>query len=163
MNNLNQLATLVGKELWAAKFSLTTAESCTGGLVAATATAVEGSGNWFDRGFVTYSVHSKKEMLGVPDELIEQHGAVSEPVAQAMAKGALDHSRANLALAITGLAGPSDGGENKSVGTICFAWCLADQMRCETVKFNGDPQQVRAQAAAYALNGVSTLIKKQKN
>ncbi len=150
----------MGKQLLAAKLSLVTAESCTGGLVAATVTGVEGRGDWFDRGFATYSIASKTEMLGVPAPLIERHGAVSEPVARAMAEGALRHSSAGLALAITGIAGPSDGGENKSVGTVCFAWCLAKQMHCETVKFNGDPQQVRAQAAEYALKGVKTMVSK---
>ncbi len=158
-----QLANQVGKQLESAQLSLTTAESCTGGLVATAVTSVEGCSNWFDRGFVTYSIPSKTEMLGVPASLIERHGAVSEPVAQAMAEGALHNSRADLALAVTGLAGPGDGGEDKSVGTVCFAWCSTDQKRCETVKFNGDPRQVRAQAAEYALRGVVTLVDKRGN
>jgi len=158
-----QLANQVGKQLEAAQLSLTTAESCTGGLVAAAVTSVEGSGNWFDRGFVTYSIPSKTEMLGVSAALIQRHGAVSEPVAQAMAEGALHNSRANIALAVTGLAGPGDGGEDKSVGTVCFAWCSTDQRRCETMKFNGEPWQVRTQAAEYALRGVVTLVDKRGN
>ncbi len=158
-----QLANQVGKQLESAQLSLTTAESCTGGLVATAVTSVEGCSNWFDRGFVTYSIPSKTEMLGVPPALIERHGAVSEPVAQAMAEGALHNSRADLALAVTGLTGPSDGGEDKSVGTVCFAWHSTDQKRCETVKFNGEPQQMRAQAAEYALRGVVTLMDKRGN
>lgn len=155
-----QLAQQVGKQLHAAQLLLTTAESCTGGLVAAAITAIAGSSNWFDRGFVTYSIPSKTEMLGVPAALIEQHGAVSEPVAQAMAEGALRHSDAQLALAITGLAGPGDSGEGKSVGTVCFAWYLGNQMHCETVKFNGERQQIRAQAVEHALRGVLLLLAK---
>ncbi len=159
-SNTHQLARQVGKQLQAAQLLLTTAESCTGGLVAAAITAIAGSGDWFDRGFVTYSIASKTEMLGVPAALIEQHGAVSEPVAQAMAEGALRHSCAHFALAITGLAGPGDSGEDKPVGTVCFAWCLGSQTHCETVQFNGERQQVRAQAVEHALHGVLTLLKK---
>ncbi len=162
-NSAYQLAQQVGKQLQAAQFLLTTAESCTGGLAAAVITAIAGSSDWFERGFVTYSVPSKIEMLGVPAALIEQHGAVSEPVAQAMAEGALRHSNAHLALAITGLAGPSDSGEGKPVGTVCFAWSLDNQTHCETVQFNGERQQVRLQAVEHALKGVLMLLSKRRN
>ncbi len=160
-NSTYQLAQQVGKQLYAAQLLLTTAESCTGGLVAAAITAVAGSSDWFDRGFVTYSIPSKTEMLGVPAALIEQYGAVSEPVAQAMAEGALRHSKAHLALAITGLAGPGDSGEDKPVGTVCFAWYLDKQTHCETVEFNGERQQIRAQAVEHALRGVLALLDKR--
>ena len=100
---------------------ITSAESCTGGLLAATMTAIAGSSDWFERGFVTYSNASKSEMLGVPYWLIERHGAVSEDVARAMAGGALTHSQANIAVAITGIAGPDGGTAEKPVGLVYFA------------------------------------------
>ena len=101
--------------------TVTAAESCTGGLVAATLTAIPGSSDVFERGFVTYSNSAKSEMLGVPFWLIERHGAVSEDVVRAMAGGALTHSRANLAVAITGIAGPDGGTQDKPVGLVYFA------------------------------------------
>jgi nicotinamide-nucleotide amidase len=101
--------------------TVATAESCTGGLVAATLTAIPGSSDVFERGFVTYSNSAKSEMLGVPFWLIERHGAVSEDVARAMAGGALTHSHASLAIAVTGIAGPDGGTEDKPVGLVYFA------------------------------------------
>ncbi len=151
----------LGEQLRAAQWLLSTAESCTGGLVAATITTASGSGDWFDRGFVTYSIPSKTEMLGVPATLIKQYGAVSEPVARAMAEGALHHSRSHIALSITGIAGPTDGGEDKPIGTVCFGWSYRDQTHCETVQFKGDRQQVRLQAVEYGLRGVLACLKKQ--
>ena len=157
-NALAQLASHLGQQLNAARWQLTTAESCTGGLVAATITALAGSSHWFDRGFVTYSIQSKIEMLGVAAELIERHGAVSEPVARAMAAGALRHSAAQLALAVTGIAGPTHGGEDKPVGTVCFAWSHAQKTHCETQHFKGNRQQIRRQAVEHALRGVLGLL-----
>ncbi len=129
-----------------------TAESCTGGLVAAALTAVAGSSDVVDRGFVTYSNRAKTEMLGVPPALLAAHGAVSEPVARAMAEGALAHSAAQLAVAITGIAGPGGGGPGKPVGLVHFACAragLPTRSRCEI--FAGDRDAVRRQAAAVAL------------
>ena len=101
---------------------LTTAESCTGGLIAAACTEQAGSSLWFERGFVSYSNAAKTELLGVPAALITQHGAVSEAVARAMAEGALAHSAAQVSIAVTGVAGPSGGSADKPVGTVWLAW-----------------------------------------
>lgn len=113
---------------------IATAESCTGGLISSLLTEIEGSSSWFDRGFVTYSNVSKQELLDVPALLIEQYGAVSEPVAEAMAIGALHHSKASLSVAVTGIAGPSGGSIDKPVGTVCFAFAVrgrgVDTQRC---------------------------------
>src|ERR1700731_209685 len=119
-NIVQQLAIRVGNRLRDGRLLLTTVESCTGGMIAAAITDVSGSSGWFERGFVTYSNQAKAEMIGVPPELIDKHGAVSEPVARAMAEGALLNSRAQVSLAITGVAGPSGGTETKPVGTVSF-------------------------------------------
>ena len=115
---LSLLGVLAGARLKERGLVLACAESCTGGWVAQTITAMAGSSEWFDRGFVTYSNEAKQEMLGVPGEILAQHGAVSEPTARAMAAGALAHSRATVTLSITGIAGPSGGTAEKPVG-----WC----------------------------------------
>jgi len=116
--------------------TVATAESCTGGLLAATLTAIPGSSEMFERGFVTYSNSAKSEMLGVPYWLIERHGAVSEDVARAMAGGALTHSHASLAVAVTGVAGPDGGTAEKPVGLVYFAAGRRDEpMRSECVLF----------------------------
>ena len=130
---------------------LATAESCTGGMIAAACTDLSGSSQWFERGFVTYSNEAKAEMLGVPPVLIEQHGAVSEPVARAMADGALAHSRAQVSLAVTGVAGPTGGTEAKPVGTVWFAWCVGGETHSEMQHFAGDRAAVRAATVRYAL------------
>ena len=136
-----------------------TAESCTGGLVAAALTETAGSSNWFERGFVTYSNEAKSEALGVAVALLAAHGAVSEPVAAAMAVGALARSRASLAIAITGIAGPGGAVPGKPVGTVCFGWAFsapglagdAPTVMTETVRFPGDRRAVRRRAAWHAL------------
>ena len=130
---------------------LATAESCTGGLVAAACTSLAGSSQWFERGVVSYSNLAKHELLGVEEALIAQHGAVSEPVARAMAEGALAHSRAQLSVAVTGVAGPSGGSADKPVGTVWFGWCVDGQTFAERQHFDGDRAAVRAQTVAHAL------------
>ncbi len=155
---LSVLINQLGKRLVAAQWLLSTAESCTGGLVAASITALPSSGDWFDRGFVTYSIVSKTEMLGVPPDLVKKYGAVSEPVACAMAKGALQNSHAHIALSITGIAGPTDAGEGKPIGTVCFGWSCGDQIRCATMQFTGNRQKVRLKAVRYGLQGVLNII-----
>ena len=117
MNDTTRLATLLQDKGW----MLATAESCTGGLIAATCTELSGSSNWFERGFVTYSNEAKAEMLGVDAELVGRHGAVSEVVARAMAFGAVRHSRARVSVAVTGVAGPTGGSPDKPVGLVHFA------------------------------------------
>lgn len=131
---------------------LATAESCTGGMIAAACTALAGSSDWFDRGFVTYSNAAKGDMLGVPAELIERHGAVSAEVACAMAEGALAHSRAALAVAVTGIAGPSGATPGKPVGTVWLALAVrGEPARAELLQLEGDRAAVRAQTVRHAL------------
>jgi nicotinamide-nucleotide amidase len=137
-----------------------TAESCTGGLLAATMTSIPGSSDCFERGFVTYSNASKSEMLGVPFWLIERHGAVSDDVARAMAGGALTHSHANLAVAITGIAGPDGGTPDKPVGLVHFAAARRDEpVRAERVEF-GDlgRNEVQRRSVAHALKMLRSLL-----
>jgi nicotinamide-nucleotide amidase len=126
---------------------IATAESCTGGLVAAACTARAGSSDWFERGFVTYSNEAKTELLGVDAALIAAHGAVSEEVARAMAAGALARSRATLAAAVTGIAGPGGAVPGKPVGTVWLAW----GRRGERLQLSGDRDAVRAATVAQAL------------
>ena len=133
---------------------LATAESCTGGLIAAACTDLAGSSDWFERGFVTYSNAAKAELLGVPPESIAQHGAVSEPVARAMAEGALRRSHAQLSVAVTGVAGPGGGSADKPVGTVWFAWCADGRTESQRMRFDGDRAAVRAQTVLHALQGL---------
>lgn len=130
---------------------LAAAESCTGGLIAAACTELAGSSDWFERGFVTYSNAAKTELLGVPAALIEAHGAVSEPVARAMVQGTLARSAAQLALSVTGIAGPSGGSSAKPVGTVWFGWALPGRVWTECRRFDGDRAAVRQASVAYAL------------
>jgi nicotinamide-nucleotide amidase len=158
-DTLSTLATLVGTRLKAAGLTLASAESCTGGWVAQSVTAIAGSSDYFERGFVTYSNVSKEELLGVRGETLTRHGAVSEETAREMALGALAHSRASVALAITGIAGPSGGTAAKPVGTVCFAWARrGGEARVETRLFTGDREAVRRQAAIRALQGIIELL-----
>ncbi|HID81486.1 MAG TPA: nicotinamide-nucleotide amidase [Chromatiales bacterium] len=132
--------------------TITTAESCTGGWVAKCLTDVPGSSSVFDRGFVTYSNESKQEMLGVPSETLSHYGAVSEETAIAMVKGALNNSQADMAVAITGIAGPGGGNPDKPVGTVCFAWAFQNNhTQTETLCFKGDRDAVRRQSVQHAL------------
>ena len=152
---LEALAAQVGELLRTNGQRLTTAESCTGGWIAQCLTAIAGSSDWFERGFVTYSNDAKREMLGVEADTLVAHGAVSEATAAAMAAGALRHSHADWALAVTGIAGPGGGSADKPVGTVCFGWAAVDgRVETQTVRFAGDREQVRAQSVAHALAGL---------
>jgi nicotinamide-nucleotide amidase len=152
---LEALAAEVGHVLSARGLMLATAESCTGGWVAQAVTAIAGSSAWFDRGFVTYSNSAKRDMLGVSAETLERHGAVSEATVAEMAHGALRHSQAQVACAISGIAGPTGGSDSKPVGTVCFAWSwVGGETRCETRHLPGDRREVRARALRHALEGV---------
>ena len=133
------------------KLTLATAESCTGGLIAAACTDLSGSSAWFERGFVSYSNHAKADMLGVDAGLIERHGAVSEEVARAMAHGAVAHSRAQIAVAVTGVAGPTGGSRDKPVGTVWFGWNIKGQLYSGVRHFDGDRAAVRAATVRHAL------------
>ena len=139
------------------QWMLATAESCTGGMVAAACTDLAGSSGWFERGFVTYSNAAKTQMLGVDAQLIASHGAVSEPVARAMAEGALQHSGAQLALAITGVAGPGGGTDAKPVGMVWFAFAGPWGVHSAVQHFTGDRTAVRQAAASYALRQLNVL------
>ena len=133
---------------------LTTAESCTGGLIAARCTDLAGSSQWFERGFVTYSNAAKAELLGVPMPLIDAHGAVSEAVARAMAHGALLHSSAQVSVAVTGIAGPTGGSLDKPVGTVWFGWQVGERASSERMVFSGDRAAVRQATVDHALQGL---------
>lgn len=148
------VADLLIKRQW----KLTTAESCTGGMIAAACTDLAGSSDWFERGFVTYSNEAKTELLGVDAHLIAQHGAVSEAVVRAMAEGALTHSRAQVSVAVTGIAGPTGGSAAKPVGTVWFGWATAQGVTSEVQHFAGDRAAVRAATVQHALRGVHTLL-----
>lgn len=136
------------------KFFLATAESCTGGLIAAACTDLDGSSLWFDRGFVTYSNAAKVDMLGVDADVITQFGAVSEQVATAMALGAIEHSVAQVSVAVTGVAGPSGGSIEKPVGTVWLGWCVSGQTTTQLCNFEGDRATVRTQTVQHALCGL---------
>lgn len=160
---IEALAAIVGARLKSAGATLATAESCTGGWVSQAVTAIAGSSDWFDRGFVVYSNDAKQDMLGVAAATLARCGAVSEEVAREMARGAIEHSRADVALAITGIAGPSGGTPGKPVGMVCFAWAdrlgpLTGSVRVETWsetrQLGGDRESVRRQAVIRALQGV---------
>ena len=157
-NDIIELATRVGQALHAKGLLLCTAESCTGGAVSQAITDVAGSSDWFDCGFVTYSNASKAELLDVSPALIAQLGTVSEEVAAAMAEGALANSNAHLALATTGIAGPTGAVPGKPVGTVCFAWAMGDATHTERLVFQGDRQAVREQAVLHSLRGLLRFI-----
>jgi nicotinamide-nucleotide amidase len=149
------LATALGAALQARGWRCAAAESCTGGLVAGAITAIAGSSGWFERGFVTYTNEAKHEMLDVPVEMLRAYGAVSEPVAEAMAAGALAHSSADVAVAITGVAGPGGGTAAKPVGMVCFAWAVRGAVpQAATHHLPGDRAAVRQAAVAVALQGL---------
>lgn len=146
------LAAEVGTWLRARGWMLATAESCTGGWISSAVTSVAGSSEWFDRGFVTYSYAAKEDMLGVAHDSIVQHGAVSEQVVREMAAGALEGSVAQVALAVSGIAGPGGATAGKPVGTVCFAWAVrGGGLASETRHFRGDRHAVRRQTVEHAL------------
>ena len=168
MNSTDMIPTLAAALLQRG-WLLATAESCTGGLIAAACTDVAGSSQWFERGFVSYSNDAKQDMLGVPAALLSQHGAVSEPVAQAMVLGALNHSQAQVAVAVTGIAGPTGGSKSKPVGTVCFAWALPTDggptvgaetawVKVQTCHFEGDRSAVRKATLHHALSQLLVLL-----
>ena len=137
---------------------MSTAESCTGGLIAKYCTDRAGSSDWFDRGYITYSNDAKQDMLGVSASLIEGYGAVSEPVAVAMAQGALEHSLASYAVAVTGVAGPTGGSADKPVGTVWIAVAGPDQYRAVRYQVDGDREAVRTATAKQALTDLLALL-----
>ena len=155
LEHAQTLAHLLAARGW----MLATAESCTGGMIASTCTDLPGSSAWLDCSFVTYSNSAKQRMLHVPAELISRHGAVSEPVVRAMAQGAVQHSAAQVAIAVSGVAGPGGGSAEKPVGTVWMAWQIQDATHCVCQHFAGDRHAVRAQTTAHALRTLCDLLK----
>lgn len=151
---IEELVTLLADRLRQRGESMATAESCTGGLIAAACTELSGSSDWFDRGFVTYSNTAKTEMLGVPATLLAQHGAVSAEVAAAMADGARTRAGVAHAVAVTGVAGPTGGSPGKPVGTVWFGWATPSGVSTERCHFDGDRAQVRLATVRHALAGL---------
>lgn len=157
-DELLKLSSALGLALKKQGWMLSLAESCTGGMAAQYITAVAGSSAWFDASFVTYSNQAKTRMLGVSPETIAQYGAVSEQTALEMAFGALAHSQADLAAAITGIAGPDGGSVDKPVGTVCFAWATNDGIQ-ETItyQFSGNREMVRKESVKTVFEGLLSL------
>lgn len=155
---LNKLCEDIAQALVERGWMLSTAESCTGGLIAATCTSLAGSSDWFERGFVTYSNEAKSDLLGVDASAIATHGAVSEMVARAMAFGAVRRSHAQVAVAVTGIAGPAGGSPDKPVGTVWFGFSVDGRLTSETVRFDGDRQAVREAAVRHALARLLALL-----
>ena len=152
---LIKLASELGERLLQRQWLLAVAESCTGGWLAKVITDIAGSSQWFDRGFVTYSNEAKQDMLAVPVVTLAQYGAVSEPTVRAMVVGAIQASRADIAVAITGIAGPGGASLDKPVGTVWFAWGLREgEVISKQLHFNGDRIAVRYQAVLAALQGL---------
>ena len=155
---IEQWCGLLAENLPKKAWLMATAESCTGGLIAGACTDLAGSSGWFERGFITYSNEAKTELLGVPPELFLSHGAVSEAVVRAMAQGALRHSRAQVAVAVTGVAGPSGGSPDKPVGTVWFGWALGEHVDAECRRFDGDRAAVRQATVRHALAGLAQRV-----
>ena len=156
------LAAQVGGLLKSHGLMLATAESCTGGGVAQAITEVAGSSAWFERGFVTYSNLSKQQMLGVRETTLKQYGAVSELTVREMSAGALQHSAAQVALAVSGIAGPDGGSADKPVGTVWFAWGIKHgETNAQRYQLAGNRAEIRAQAVRIALQGVINLLNKK--
>ncbi len=153
-DELYRLAIALGRAALERKVRIATAESCTGGLVAGAITAVAGSSDWFDCGFITYSNDAKIGQLAVPPRTIEQFGAVSEETALAMAEGALGASRAQWAVAVTGIAGPAGGTLDKPVGTVCFAWLGPGVAKASRIRLSGDRAGIRRESVRIALEGI---------
>jgi len=152
---IDSLARQVGERLLAGRHRLVTAESCTGGGIAYFVTAVAGSSQWFDRGWVTYSNESKQRLLNVPGEVLAQHGAVSAETVACMLDGALQHASADVAVAVSGIAGPGGGSEAKPVGTVYIGWhCPGHGAVVERKLFSGDRQAVRLASIGKALQGL---------
>lgn len=151
-----QLAAVLTTKHW----RLATAESCTGGGIATACTDQAGSSAWFDCGFIAYSNQSKLDLLAVCPQTLNDHGAVSEPVVAAMARGVLAQSQAQVAIAVSGIAGPGGATATKPVGTVCLAWALPQQfLSTQTFLFNGDRAAVREQAVRAGLQGLLTLLR----
>lgn len=164
LSELHILSKRVGIKLKQQSHMLVTAESCTGGGIATTITEASGSSAWFDRAFVTYSNEAKMEMLDVQPETLEEFGAVSEETVKEMVLGALQYSRGSYAIAVSGIAGPTGGTEEKPVGTVCFGWANAQgTLEVETQYFSGNREEVRLQACWHALEHLEDMLDREEN
>jgi len=160
---LERLARDLGQALLGRGYMLATAESCTGGWVAQAVTAVDGSSQWFERGFITYSNRAKQDLLGVAEATLTAHGAVSEATVREMAAGALIRSGAQVSLAVSGIAGPTGGSPDKPVGTVWHAWAVLDTpIRARHARYRGDREAVRRQAVIDALRGLLDLLAERR-
>jgi nicotinamide-nucleotide amidase len=156
---LERLAARIGERLRAARDRVVTAESCTGGWIAKAMTGVAGSSDWFDCGMVAYSYEAKQALLGVRPQTLESQGAVSRETVIEMVSGALVHSGASVAVAVTGIAGPGGGSADKPVGTVWIGWKRrGGYTRAELFHFDGDRDAVRRQTVARALEGLEALL-----
>lgn len=159
-DDVTELARALGRLCKRRRMVLATAESCTGGGVATAITRISGSAKWFDRAFVTYSNGAKREMLGVAQRTLRNHGAVSKEVAREMARGALARSPADAVVAITGIAGPTGGSRSKPVGTVWFAWASRDGLvQARKFRFPGNRVEVRLASVYVALQGFTDLLR----
>lgn len=159
INVFDELIDSLAGQLREKGWRMATAESCTGGWIAKLCTDLAGSSEWFECGFVTYSNQSKQDMLEVSDETLTLCGAVSEPTAAEMVRGAIANSLGDTAVSVTGIAGPGGATENKPVGMVCFGWITPDHpAKTETVYFDGDREAVRAQTVEYAVRGLLKLL-----
>jgi nicotinamide-nucleotide amidase len=157
--DLEALSIQVGEALRLRKLMIATAESCTGGWIGEVLTAIAGSSEYVERGFITYSNEAKQELLGVAKQTIDQRGAVSEETVREMAAGAIAHSRAQVAVSVSGVAGPGGGSAHNPVGTVCFGWAVKDgQPQSARQRFDGDRESVRRQAVVFALQGALERI-----
>jgi nicotinamide-nucleotide amidase len=158
-DDVTRLARALGRLAKRRKVVIATAESCTGGGIATAITRISGSAKWFDRGFVTYSNDAKREMLGVKRATLARHGAVSEAVAREMAQGAVARSHADVAVAVTGIAGPTGGSKSKPVGTVWFAWASRDGLvQTRHFRFPGNRVAIRLATVYVALQGLGDLL-----
>ena len=160
-NTAQELVERLARLLMMGKQTVVTAESCTGGGISCLLTSVPGSSQWFERGFVTYSNIAKQEMLSVSNDTLAAYGAVSEQTAAAMAVGALIHSPADFSMAVTGVAGPDGGTEEKPVGTVCFGWGLrGNETKTAQIRFEGNRERVREQTVLMAVQGLLDIVEK---
>jgi nicotinamide-nucleotide amidase len=161
--DLLTLSQQVGDALYSSGRMLVTAESCTGGWLGQVVTSIQGSSQWYERGFITYTNLSKQEMLGVSRQTLEQFGAVSEQAVTEMASGALIHSKGHISVAVSGIAGPGGGRLEKPVGTVCMAWAIKDQPPLTvTLHFQGNREEIRRKAVEAALQGVLDVLTSAK-
>jgi len=160
-DSVDNLVVRLAEQLVANGWKMAAAESCTGGWISKVCTDVPGSSAWFERAFITYSNEAKNQMLGVDEKLLLEFGAVSREVAEAMARGAAANAPVQVSVAVTGVAGPDGGSDEKPVGTVWFAWSVDQKIVSECCRFDGDREAVRRQTVEHALERLFSLVKDQ--